>query len=146
MLIQSIKQGARNGIETIFMLGKVIVPVYFFVTFLRHTPAIDWIARLFEPLMSLFNLPGETAIVLVIGNFLGLFAAVGAIRAMSLNPFEVLVIALMLNFSHSLFVETAVISQLKISGMRVAVYRIFLMLLAGVVYGTVIGGVLRLWM
>ncbi|MDW7671240.1 MAG: nucleoside recognition domain-containing protein [Bacillota bacterium] len=146
MLIQSIKQGARNGIETIFMLGKVIVPVYFFVTFLRHTPAIDWIARLFEPLMSLFNLPGETAIVLVIGNFLGLFAAVGAIQAMSLKPFEVLVIALMLNFSHSLFVETAVISQLKISGMRVAVYRIFLMLLSGVVYGTVIGGVLRLWM
>jgi hypothetical protein len=146
VLIQSIKHGTRKGLETTFMLGKIIVPVYFFVTFLRHTPAIDWIARLFEPLMSLFNIPGEAAIVLVLGNFLGLFAAVGAIQAMSLTPFEVLVIALMLNFSHSLFMETAVITQLKISGIKVAAYRIFLMLLAGVVYGTLIGGVMQRWM
>jgi hypothetical protein len=146
VLVQSIKQGLKNGLQTTLMLGKIIVPVYFFVTFLSHTPVIDWIARLFEPLMKLLNLPGEAAIVLVMGNVVGIYAAVGAIQALSLAPFEIMVIALMLNFSHALFIETAVITQLNFSGSKIALYRIFLMLMSGIVYGTLIGGVMQRWM
>ncbi len=70
MLMQSIKQGTRNGLDTTLMLAKIIVPIYVFVTFLRHTPVIDLIARAFEPLMGFFHLPGEAALILVMGNVL----------------------------------------------------------------------------
>ena len=140
MLFDSIKQGTRKGLETTFLLGKIIVPVYFFVTFLSHTPAIDWIARLAEPLMRLFNLPGEAAIILVMGNLLNLYAAIGAIQAISLTSSEILVIALMLSFSHALFVETAVVKQLKVSGLKVVALRLSLMVLVGLVYGTLMRG------
>ena len=146
MLFQSIKQGTRNGIETTLMLGKIIVPVYFFVTILRHTPAIDFIARSFEPLMSFFNLPGESAMILVMGNLLSLYSSIGAIQALSLNTFEVTLLAVMLNFSHSLFVETAVATKLNVSGMKIVALRVGLMLISGLIFGTMAGGVLQKWM
>ncbi len=146
LLFQSMKQGARNGIETTLMLGKIIVPIYFFVTFLRYTPVINFIARIFEPLMNFFNLPGEAALILVMGNLLGLYSGVGAMEALSLGTFEITLLAIMLNFSHSLFVETAVSTKLKVSGGKIMALRVSLMLASGLVFGTLAGGVLTQWM
>lgn len=139
LLFQSIKQGFRNGIDTMIMLGKIIIPVYFIVTILHHTPIIDLIARSFEPLMSFFNLPGEAAMILVMGNLLSLYSGVGAIQALSLNPFEITILAVMLNFSHSLFVETAVATRLKVSGTKIIILRVGLMLVSGLILGTFAG-------
>ncbi|RQD69105.1 MAG: nucleoside recognition protein [Tindallia sp. MSAO_Bac2] len=146
MLLQSIKQGFRNGIDTTIMLGKIIVPVYFVVTFLHHTPVIDFVAQSFEPLMSVFNLPGESAMILVMGNLLSLYSGVGAIQALSLNSFEITLLAMMLNFSHSLFIETAVATRLNVSGTKIMALRVGLMLASGLIFGTLAGGVLQRWM
>ena len=70
MWLDSVKTGIKKGLETIWLLSKTIVPVYILVTVLNHTPVIGWITALFKPLMRVFNLPGEAAIVLVIGNIL----------------------------------------------------------------------------
>lgn len=141
MFLKSIVQGTKKGLETTWMLAKIVIPVFFFVTFLSHTPALDFMARVFEPFMNFFNLPGEAAIVLVMGNFLNIYAAIGAIKALSLTGFEVTVLSLMLSFSHSLFMETAVVKKLNISGTKIVLMRVSLMLLAGFVYGNLVGRV-----
>ena len=141
MLVTSLKNGFKKGLETTWMLAKIVITVYFFVTFLGHTPVLDFMAKIFEPFMNFFNLPGEAAIVLVMGNMLNIYAAIGAIKALSLTPFEVTVIALMLSFSHSLFMETAVVKKLNVSASKVVLMRLSLMILAGFIYGTLIGGV-----
>ena len=135
MLLASIKTGFKKGLDTTWLLAKIIIPVYFTITILKYTPVIDWIAYLFNPLMALFNLPGEAAIILVLGNVLNLYAAVGAIKAVSLTPLEITTIALMLSFSHSLFVETAVTKRLGVSSLKVVLIRIGLAIVAGVVIG-----------
>ena len=145
-MLKSMKRGARNGLETTFMLGKIIVPIYIVVTFLRHTPVMDYIAQAFEPLMQFFNLPGEAALILVMGNFLSLYSGVGAIQALSLGTFEITLLGIMLNFSHALFVETAVATKLKVSGTRIMALRVGLMLASGLIFGTLAGGVLQQWM
>lgn len=139
MFLESIRKGTKHGLETTWMLAKIVIPVFFFVTFLSHTPALDFMARVFEPLMNVFNLPGEAAIVLVMGNFLNIYAAIGAIKALPLTGFEVTVLALMLSFSHSLFMETAVVKKLKVSAVKVVLMRVSLMLISGFVYGNIIG-------
>ena len=131
MLGNSIQSGLKKGFETTWMLGKIIVPVYFFVTFLKHTPVIDWIARAFEPLMQFFHLPGEAAIVLVLGNVLNLYAAIGAMKAMSLTPLQATILAIMLSFSHSLFMETAITQKLGMKLSNVLFIRIGLALISG---------------
>lgn len=135
MLVNSIKTGFKKGLDTTWLLAKIIIPVYFTITFLKYTPVIDWIAYIFNPLMALFNLPGEAAIILVLGNVLNLYAAVGAIKAVSLTPLEITTIALMLSFSHSLFVETAVTKRLGVSSVKVVLIRVGLAIVAGMVMG-----------
>lgn len=137
MFVSSVKEGVKKGLETTWMLAKVIIPVYFVVTFLQHTPAIDWIAEVFKPVMSLFNLPGEAAIILVIGNFLSLFAAIAAIKAISLTPAEITIISVMLSFSHALLVETAVTKKLGMSVPKVIAIRVGLAIIAGLILGRV---------
>ncbi|KAB3536095.1 nucleoside recognition protein [Alkaliphilus pronyensis] len=135
MLINSIKEGIKKGVETTWMLAKVIVPVYFIITFLQYTPLINWIAEIFKPIMAVFNLPGEAAIILVLGNILNLYAAIGGINAIQLTPLEVTIIAMMLSFSHSLLVETAVSKKLGISVTKVILIRISLAIVSGVIVG-----------
>lgn len=141
MLLNSIKLGIKKGIETTWMLGKVIIPVYIFVTILQHTPVLDWIAYAFKPLMGLFHLPGEAAIILVLGNALNLYAAIGAINAIDLTPMQITTLGIMLSFSHSLFVETAVIKKLDVSGSKFVALRIGLAVVVGMIVGQV-GGLL----
>lgn len=139
MLSKSLKEGFIKGLETTWMLAKVLIPVYIIVTFLQHTPVIDWIAVAFRPLMALFNLPGEAAIVLVIGNLLNLYAAIGAIKALSLSYAEITIIAIMLSFSHSLLVETTITKKLGLSVVKVVAIRMGLAAVTGMIIGRVGG-------
>ncbi|MEW9121108.1 MAG: nucleoside recognition domain-containing protein [Thermotaleaceae bacterium] len=141
MFGNSVKDGLKKGIETTWMLGKIVVPIYFFVTFLKHTPVIDWIAKIFEPLMGIFQLPGEAAIVLVLGNVLNLYAAIGAMKAMTLTPLQVTILAIMLSFSHSLFMESAITTKLGMKLSNVLAIRIGLAIFSGLLVAKV-GGLL----
>ncbi|MDR5658358.1 nucleoside recognition domain-containing protein [Serpentinicella sp. ANB-PHB4] len=141
MFLNSIKTGTVKGLETTWMLGKVIIPVYLIVTVLEHTPVIDWISNVFAPFMTFFNLPGEAAIILVLGNVLNLYAAIGAITAISLTAMEVTIIAIMLSFSHSLIVETAVTKKMGISVKKVLFVRLGLAIIFGIVIGQ-LGGII----
>ena len=124
-------RGLQNGIKTLWILSKVLVPVYLLVTLISMTPLINWISYIFKPLMFLFGLPGEAAIVLVIGNTLNLYAALGAIASLSLTIKQITILAVMLGFSHSMIVETAIFKRLKVSAVRIVGLRLGLSLLSG---------------
>lgn len=109
------KAGMYTGIQTAWTLGKVLFPVTFTVSVLQHTPVIDWAVALFTPLMQWVGLPGEAAIPLVLGNFINLYAAIGGILTMTFSVKEVFIMAIMLSFSHNLFVEGAVCKKVGVS-------------------------------
>lgn len=136
--IDTLKKGIKSGLNTTFILAKIMVPVYFFVTILKHTPLINYISQLFTPLMQIVGLPGEAAIVLVLGNLINLYAAVGAVASLSLTPKEITIIAVMLSFSHSLFMETAVAKKTGISVLVVLIIRFSLAILSGIILNFVL--------
>lgn len=137
MLLDSIKTGTKKGIKTILLLGKTIIPVYILITILDNTPIMRWIAAIFEPLMGIFNLPGEAAIILVIGNVLDTYSAVGAIKAVQLTTMEITVLSVMICISHSLFVETVVIKKLDFKVSHTLIIRIGLAVISGIIVGRV---------
>lgn len=141
-MMDSVKAGAVKGIQTTAFLAKIVIPVYFVVAIIQHTAMIDIIARLFSPVMSLFNLPGEAAIVLVLGNCLNIYAAIGAMSAIDLTVHQATTIALMLSFSHSLFMETAVVKMLGTSASKAVFTRLAMMFIAGVASGHIGGAFL----
>ena len=108
-------KGIGSGLKTTWILGKVIFPITFIVTILNFTPVIDWVVRLFYPLMKWIGLPGEAAIPLALGYILNLYAGIGAILSLDLTVKHVFILAVMLSFAHNLLVETAVAKKIGVS-------------------------------
>jgi Fe2+ transport system protein B len=75
---------------------------------LQHTPVLPWIIQQIEPLMGVFGLRGEAAVPLVLGNALNLYAAIAGILSLELTVKEVFILAVMLSFSHNMFIETGI--------------------------------------
>lgn len=131
--IDTIKRGTKNGLNTVIELAKVIIPVYFIVTILKYTQVLGYISTWFEPLMKAFGLPGEAAVVLVLGNVLNIYAAIGAISSITLTAKQITIIAVMLSFSHTLPVETAVSKKVGVSVLAVLAIRIGLAIISGLI-------------
>ncbi len=133
----TLKRGFQKGLTTLFILAKVIIPVYFVVTIIKHTILIDWIAQLFAPVMGVFGLPGEAAIILVLGNVLNIYAAIGAIASMTLTMKQITILSVMISFSHSLLVETAVSKRIGVSVPLIIAVRMGLAIVSGIVLNLV---------
>ncbi|TAH62928.1 MAG: nucleoside recognition protein [Gottschalkiaceae bacterium] len=129
----TLKKGFFSGLSTTWELTKIIVPVFFAVTILKHTQLLEYLSNLFKPFMDILGLPGEAAIVLVLGNTVNLYAAIGAIAGLTLTSKEITIIAVMLSFSHSLFMETAVAKKTGISVVLVLIIRLSLAIISGLV-------------
>ncbi len=128
----SLKQGAINGFKTIWTLGKVIFPVTLFVVVLQHTPIMPWIIRLIEPVMGIFGLSGDAAIPLVLGNFLNLYAGIAGIMSLDLTVKEVFIIAVMMSFSHNLFIESSVAMKVGVPFWLILTVRIGLAVISAI--------------
>ena len=142
MLLSSLRKGLFVGLKTTWTFGKIIFPVTLLVSVLKHTPVLPWIIDLIAPFMKWFGLSGDAAIPLVIGNFLNLYAAIGAILTLDLSVKEVFIIALMLSFSHkqNLLIESSVVIKVGVKLWVSLVVRIGLALLAGFVVNLVWDG------
>ncbi|MCD8503307.1 MAG: hypothetical protein LRY71_18675 [Bacillaceae bacterium] len=127
------KRGVLVGFKTTWTLGKIIFPITLFVTMIGQTPLLGWLANVLAPFMKMIGLPGEAAIPLVLGNSLNLYAAIGAILTLDLTVKEVFIIAVMLSFSHNLFIESAVALKVGIRMSVVLAVRLGLAIFAAVV-------------
>lgn len=136
-MINSIKKGFRVGIKTTWTLGKIIFPVTLIVAVLQYTPILPWVMKLIEPMMKLIGLSGDAAIPLVLGNFLNLYAAIGAILTLDLTVKEVFILAVMLSFSHNLIVESGVALKVGIKLWLVLVTRLGLAFSSAIVINLV---------
>ncbi len=132
-MLETIKRGLLVGLSTTWTLGKVIFPVTLIVTILKYTPILDWVITAITPLMSIFGLSGDAAIPLVIGNFLNLYAAIGAILTLDLTVKEVFILAVMLSFSHNLLIESTVAARVGIKIWVILTVRIGLALFSALV-------------
>lgn len=125
------KRGFLVGLGTTWELTKIVLPIYFIVTFLKFTPIMDTLAGWLSPAMQMVGLPGEAAIALVLGNLLNLYAALGAITPLGLSSKEMTIIASMLLISHNLLMESAISRAAGVSGVGMAFFRLTLSIITG---------------
>jgi hypothetical protein len=85
--------------------------------------------------MAAFGLPGEAALVFVLGMALNIYAAVAACAGLDLSAGQATTIALVLGFAHNLFVEGAVLLRLTPRGAAWIALRVA----AGVAAGLALG-------
>lgn len=130
-------RGLQQGGSTAWTLGKIIFPITLMVTILQFTPVLPWLIEFFAPVMAVFGLSGEAAVPLVLGNALNLYAGIGAIVSFEFTVKEVFIMAVMLSFSHNLFIESAVASRVGVKWWLIVGIRVGLALFAGIVINLV---------
>lgn len=64
-------EGAADGLKLLITLIPTLILLLTSITMLRASGAIDWISRLLAPAFSLFGIPSETAILVLIRPFSG---------------------------------------------------------------------------
>ena len=133
------KRGFKNGINTLIDLSKILVPVYIAVQVLSASGLLNIIAEIFKPVMLLLGLPGEASLVIILGYFLGTYAALGAIAAIELTAVQITTIAIMLSISHNLITESAVVKKLGVSAAASIAVRVFFSILMGFLYHWILG-------
>ncbi|GAA0589622.1 nucleoside recognition domain-containing protein [Virgibacillus siamensis] len=126
-------RGLQQGLKVTWALGKVIFPVTLIVTILQHTPVLPWIIEQISPFMALLGLSGEAAVPLVLGNALNLYAGIAAIVSFDFTLKEVFIMAVMMSFSHNLFIESTVASKAGVNGWLITGIRISLAIFSAIV-------------
>lgn len=64
-------EGAADGLKLLITLIPTLILLLTSITMLRASGAIDWVSRLLAPAFSLFGIPPETAILVLIRPFSG---------------------------------------------------------------------------
>lgn len=131
-MIEPLKRGLLTGLQVTWTFGKIIFPITLFVTILQYTPFFPWLMDLISPFMNLLGLSGDAAIPLVIGNFLNLYAGIGAVLSLDLTVKEAFIIAVMLSFSHSMLIESGVVLKVGVKLWIVLVVRLGLAITSAV--------------
>ena len=138
--MSTIKKGLSVGFQTTWTLSKIIFPITLILVILQFTPILPWVINLVSPIMSVFGLRGEAAIPLVLGNFLNLYAGIAGILSLELTVKEVFILAVMLSFSHNLFIETAVALKVGVKLWVVLLVRLGLASISAIVINLVWSG------
>lgn len=136
-MVEAVKRGFNNGIVTTSELAKVVVPVYFIITFLKHTPFLMLISNFMAPLMEMVGLPGKAALPVVLGFFINIYAAIGAILPLNMSSKEITIIAAMLLMAHSLPMETAISRMTGVRTALLVLVRIILAFMLGMFFNLV---------
>ena len=133
------RRGFKNGIDTMIELSKVLIPVYIGVELLALSGLLNILAEIFKPVMSMLGLPGEASLVIILGYFLGTYAALGAIAAIDLSTVQITTLAIMLSISHSLISESAIVKKLGVSAAASVAVRVSSSILMGYLYYRIYG-------
>lgn len=134
----TLQRGLKNGLDTFWILAKVILPVYILLPLLRLTPLLSFIEDLGRPFLLFIGLPGEAALALVTGYFVNFYSAIAVISTLSLTPCEITVLGTMLVIAHALLEEGVILKKFKLQLSLFMAFRILLSLLAGYIVATII--------
>ncbi len=126
-----LSKAMRQSLRVSWMMLKIYVPLSLLTIVLKQWGIIDVIAPLFAPVMRLMGLPGEAAITLVAGFTNSIYAALATLSAFNLTPRQVTILGVVLGLAHSLFIETAILSKLKMANAKIAFFRMGAAFLTG---------------
>lgn len=142
---KSLRLGSLSGLNTAWLLIKVMVPTMAVVQVLKALGVMGFLAREAAPLMKYFGLPGEASLALLTGGLVNIYAAIAVAVNIPMTAKSMTVLAIMVLIAHNLIVETAVQSKAGTPAAIMLTTRLSAAFLAGLLFGRIIpekGGVL----
>ena len=138
--VQTFSRGSRNAVKMIIKLTKYVVPSVFVLKILEHSGWLAKIADVLAPLMSHMGLPGEGALVILMGQ-VSVYSALAAMAMLGLTVKQVTILSTFVAICHAFVLETVVISKSGGNGPLIMCTRFIGAVLACLVLNQVIPGV-----
>jgi hypothetical protein len=133
----ALQRSLKPTLKVSLLMLKVFIPLSVATLILRQLGVLDMLAPLFAPFMSLMGLPGEAAIALLVGFTNTIYGALATAAAMELSARQITILGVVLGISHSLFVETGILTTLGMSTAKIALFRLFVSLASGIVLNAI---------
>ncbi|HXU10686.1 MAG TPA: nucleoside recognition domain-containing protein [Candidatus Binatia bacterium] len=128
-----LRRGLGRGGHALWVIVRVTIPTFVVMDFLKRMGVIDRIGEACAPVMTLFRLPGEAAIPVLLGLLLNVFTATAALGSLGLSGGQVTTLALMVGMAHTLVIETAVLKSAGARVLSLLGYRLLMAVLVGLV-------------
>jgi len=115
----------KKALESAWIIIKLVIPIYILADILYYYNLLSHISFLVEPFTSLLGLPSESALSIISGIFLNLYAAVAFAAPLDMTPKQWSILAVFLGVCHSLVVESFIMKKLGISNFYSYMLRFF---------------------
>lgn len=137
---QTIYRGGRNAVKVMINLMKYIIPAILVLKILEHSGWLIRISDFFAPYMAYIGLPGEAALVIIMGQ-VSIYSAIAGMVTMSLTVKQLTIMSTFVSIFHACAVETVVVSKGGGNGWLIVTLRFVGAFLACSIINLIIPGV-----
>ena len=110
-------QTFKNALLSSITVLKLIVPIYIIADILFYYNTLSHIAFLVEPFTTIIGLPKETALSIISGLFLNVYASVAFAAPLDLTIHQWSILAVFVGIAHALPVEGVIMKKIGISNL-----------------------------
>lgn len=135
-----LKRALSSAMKTAWLLLRIMVPVSFAAAALEWLGAMRFLAVWLDPVMKFVGLPGSASLAIISSIFINIYSAIAVIGTLGLSGRALTIIAIMCLMAHNLPVEVAVMKKTGSSVFRMIFLRVFMMILAGLVFNAALPG------
>lgn len=136
----TIIRGFKNAAKVIVNLLKYIIPSVFFIKVLEYSGWLVIISDFFAPSMAYIGLPGEGALVFLMGQ-VSIYSAIAIMLTLGLTAKQLTIASTFISIFHVFALETAVVIKGGGNGLLIACLRFIAAVLACLILNFVIPGV-----
>ncbi|MGE4283180.1 MAG: nucleoside recognition domain-containing protein [Clostridia bacterium] len=137
---QTFIRGGKKAVRVIADLSLYIIPSVFFIKILEHSGWMGKVAEFFVPYMSYMGLPGEGALIFLMGH-ISIYSAAAVVMALELTAKQITIACALITMCHAIVIETAVVSKGGANGLLNAGIRTLAAVVTGLLLNFVIPGV-----
>jgi len=124
-------QTLKNALASSITVLKLIIPIYIIADILFYYNTLSHVAFLVEPFTSFIGLPKETALSIISGLFLNVYASVAFAAPLDLTIHQWSILAVFVGVAHALPVEGVIMKKIGISNLYSYSLRIIVAFILG---------------
>jgi spore maturation protein SpmB len=131
--------GVRRGWRSFVWILKIILPVSLLTAILHWTGWLDQISSVFNPLMSLLDLPPQAALPIISGMLTNLYVTIAAMTVIPFTAEQMTLIAVFSLICHNLIAEGIIQHKSGINVIKATLIRMVAAVLTVLVVGQFLG-------
>ena len=109
------KQTFHTSLKSIWIILKLIIPIYIIADILFYYNILEYVAFIVEPITTTIGLPAEASLSIISGMFLNVYASIAFAAPLDLTIHQWTILAVFVGICHSLIVEGVIMKKIGLS-------------------------------